>query len=551
MEKFLSLFAKKIKFFYWSWDRIVINGYLTTLFRPEQLVRFFHDIAGKKCITKEVLKERTAIYNAWVASYAANRHIPIIEAQEVKRIKRKEDFVLPFYRRLKGHEGVACILKSMEQNRSFCSYEPKYKTRDPNYRIIKSCRSRFMHYYFYILDPVMGPMSMRVATYLPFNLTFYLNGHSYLAQQMDIRAVKYRKYDNTFLALQNPAITEQLNERLTPALIRSRLDYWALRLAPSFSKTERYLTPIRYEYSMSQMEYALDIVFKRHTCVKDMFDRACELGLLLSSADRISKMFGIRITRRSKGKFHTVLDKRDLATPVLRHHFKNTFLRNYLKGSNLNSMRFECCTNNVYDLGVKRRLENLPTLQHTTQRAVDNFLDFQAELLNNSPDTGAFAELAKPVFIGTRRIPGLKLQDKRLIRLLDVLLHDGASLSTWTTSQLQTMVLKKYHLTQQEYTLSQLRYDLSKLRAHGLVEKISARRLYRLTATGVKLGILFVQFHKRLAGPLTSISLGKVPVSAKHVPGSKVEKQIRKISHQLDQLATLAWIPTDMDHPNT
>lgn len=396
-----------------------------------------------------------------------------------------------------------------------------------------------MHYYFYILDPVMGPMSMRVATYLPFNLTCYLNGHSYLAQQMDIAGIKYRKYDNTFLTLENPAITEQLNERLSPVLIRSRLDYWALRLAPSFSKTKRYLTPIQYEYSMSQIEYALDIVFKRHTCVKDMFDRACELGLLLSTADRISKMFGIRITRRSKGKFHSVLDKRDLATPVLRHHFKNTFLRNYLKGSNLNSMRFECCPNNVYDLGVKRRLENLPTLQHSTQRAVDHFLDFQAELLNNSPDTGAFAELTKPVFIGTRRIPGLKLQDKLLIRVLDVLLHDGASLSTWTTSQLQTMVLKKYHLTQQEYTLSQLRYDLSKLRAHGLVEKISARRLYRLTATGVKLGILFVQFHKRLAGPLISISLSKVPVSANHVPDSKVEKQIRKISKKLDQLATL------------
>jgi len=539
VEKLLSLFAKKIKFFYWSWDRIVINGYLTTLFRPEQLVRFFRDIAGKNCITKDVLKERTNIYNAWVASYAANRGIPVIGVQEVKRIERKEDFVLPFYRRLQGDEGVACILKSMEQNRSFCSYEPRYKTRDPDYRIIKPCRSRFMHYYFYILDPVMGPMSMRVATYLPFNLTFYLNGHSYLARQMDLSAVKYRKYDNTFLALENPAITEKLNQRLTPALIHSRLDYWALRLAPSFSKKERYLTPIRYDYSMSQIEYALDIVFKRHTYVKEMFDRGCELGLLLTSADRISKMFGTRITKRSKGKFHTVLDKRDLATPVLRHHFKNTFLRNYLKGYNLNSMRFECCTNNVYDLRAKRRLENLPSLQHTMQGVVNNFLDFQADLLNNSPDTGAFADLAKPVFIGTRRIPGLKLQDKRLIRLLDVLLHDGASLSTWTTSVLRTMVLKKYHLTEQQYTLNQLRYDLSKLRAHGLVEKIPDRRRYRLNATGVKLGILFVQFHQRFAGPLTSISLGKGPVSANHVPDSKVEKQIRKISHELDQLATL------------
>lgn len=94
MEKFLSIFKNKIKFFYSSWDRMVINGYLTTLFRPEQLVYFFHTIAGRKCITKEVLKERTEMYNAWVKSYAANHKVPILPAQKGDR---KEDFVLPYY----------------------------------------------------------------------------------------------------------------------------------------------------------------------------------------------------------------------------------------------------------------------------------------------------------------------------------------------------------------------------------------------------------------------------------------------------------------------
>lgn len=98
MKKFLSIFKNKIKFFYGSWDRMVINGYLTTLFRPEQLVHFFHNIAGKKCITKEVLKEQTKMYNAWVRSYASNHKIPIITSQ--KNV-RKEDFVLPFYQRFK------------------------------------------------------------------------------------------------------------------------------------------------------------------------------------------------------------------------------------------------------------------------------------------------------------------------------------------------------------------------------------------------------------------------------------------------------------------
>ena len=534
MNNFLSLFAHKIKFFYGSWDRIVINGYLTTLFRPEQLVRFFRDIVGKKCITKEVLKERTEVYNSWIKSYAANHKIPIIKAPKGVR---KEEFVLPYYRRFTQKEGVVCILTSMEQNRTFCSYIPHYPTDDPYYRIIRPSRSRFLHYYFYLVDTVMGPMSLRVASYIPYNLTFYLNGHSYLARQMDLRGKKYRKRDNVFTYLEDTALIETLNQRLTPGLLKSRLDYWTLRLAPSFSKAERQELPVCYDYSLSQVEYAIDIAFKRHSYLKNMFDRACELGLLISSADLISKLFGMRITRRIKGTLKTVLDYREKAWPVIRYYFKSTFLRNYFKEFHLS--RTECCTNNTYDLGVKRRIGNLPALRKKMESTVEHLLDFQAEVLNNCPDTGAFAHLSKPIFVGNRRIPGLKLQDVRVIRLLDVLLHDGSSLTEWTTPQLHAMILKKYHSTEKDYSLCQLRYDLSKLRAHGLVEKIQGHRRYTLTSQGVKLGVLFVQFHTRFAGPLTSISLGKVPVSFRCIPYSKVERQHRKINQELDRLVCM------------
>jgi hypothetical protein len=40
--------------------------------------------------------------------------------------------------------------------------------KDPNYRILARQRSRFTHYYFYIRDETLGPMAMRVASFLPF-----------------------------------------------------------------------------------------------------------------------------------------------------------------------------------------------------------------------------------------------------------------------------------------------------------------------------------------------------------------------------------------------
>ena len=61
---------------------------------------------------------------------------------------------------------------------------PKYATKDPNHRILAPQRSRFTHYYFYIRDEVLGPMVMRVASFFPFRTSYYLNGHSFIEQEL-------------------------------------------------------------------------------------------------------------------------------------------------------------------------------------------------------------------------------------------------------------------------------------------------------------------------------------------------------------------------------
>lgn len=120
---------------------------------------FFHDVAGKACIDPSVLARRTDYYKNWVRQYTSERDIPALRASEGAR---KEDVVLPYYRRLEGESGVACILTSMERGRTFVSYTPRVlpKSGDANYRMISPCFKQFLHYYFYVFDRVMGPMSL-------------------------------------------------------------------------------------------------------------------------------------------------------------------------------------------------------------------------------------------------------------------------------------------------------------------------------------------------------------------------------------------------------
>src|SRR5262247_653659 len=54
METFMRLNGGLIVFVYHCFDRIVINGYLSMLSRPENVVYFFHKVVGIPLITKEV-----------------------------------------------------------------------------------------------------------------------------------------------------------------------------------------------------------------------------------------------------------------------------------------------------------------------------------------------------------------------------------------------------------------------------------------------------------------------------------------------------------------
>src|SRR5207244_5796263 len=154
---------------------------------------------------------------------------------------RKEDYVRPALGCMERAEkhGAYFILKSMEQGQTFRSTVPRFATDDPNYRILARQRSRFTHYYFYIRDETLGPMVMRVASFFPFRTTYYLNGHSFIEQELNRARIAFRKTDNAFLAVADVTALQAAADKLSPAIIRKRLDYWTLILGPKFSAKER------------------------------------------------------------------------------------------------------------------------------------------------------------------------------------------------------------------------------------------------------------------------------------------------------------------------
>src|SRR6202140_1372350 len=414
MDVFTRLFGDLLAFVYHCFDRIVIHGYLTALSRPELVVHFFRHVLGVAEVSKEVLSRRTNDYQGWVEAYARNHKLPIEWAE--KRV-RKEDHVLPWLRRMAERDayGVYFIFKSMEQGATFRISLPKYPSKDPHYRIVARQRSRFTHYYFYIRDEVLGPMVLRVASFFPFQTTSYLNCHSFIEQELKRAGIGFRKRDNAFLAVDDVAALQAAADRLSPDIIRRRLDYWTFVLGPKFSKKERTKLNLSRFYAISQIEYCRNFIFRRHFPIHKLFERSCELGLWRLTADKIAAIFGRRISRRMNGKLATVIDRVEHGHHVFRAYFKNAFLKQYEKF--LTFLRNELVSNNLTDFGLKKGLDHLDAVRQRFQTITDRFAGFQAQWLNVHVDFPLLQRLALPITIGSVRYPGLKIHEPRVIRL--------------------------------------------------------------------------------------------------------------------------------------
>ncbi len=535
METFGKLFGSLLALVYHCFDRIVIQGYLPLLTRPEHIVHFFRDVHGIYPITKQVLVKRTNEYRQWVEAFARNHRIPI-EWPE-KKVK-KEDYVRPYYQRMERRQrfGVYFIFRSMEQGPTFRSLPPKFPTDDPGYRILKRQRSRYTHYYFYIRDEVLGPLLLCVGSFLPFQTTYYINGHHFIEGELRRQGVRFRKDDNAFLWTSDPQALQAAADGLCPELIRKRLDYWTLILGPKFSKKDRAAVHLRRNYSLNQVEYCRNFVFRRHFPIHKIFERSCELGVFGLTADKIAQIFGVRKHKRMRGKLHSMLEKLDHGHHVLRIYCQSLVARMYEKFATF--LRLEICVNRLKDLGLNKGLENLHALRQKLLAATDRMVGFEAELLNVHVDFPLFQRLALPIPCGRTKIPGIKIHDTRMMRLMEVLLHGGPQLGGWRTAQIHAAILSAFGLSAETYSLTQLRYDLRKMKAHGLLQREGRSYRYRLTEKGTQVAAMFVLFHKRICGPLANTLFHHRPEPASQPP-AKIEAAYHQADAAIQQLIGL------------
>jgi hypothetical protein len=115
-----------------------------------------------------------------------------------------------------------------------------------------------LHYYFYFMDKQLGLCYVRVPTWLPCRLQVYFNGHNWLAAQLDQEGIEYRMADNAFLDISDFKKAQKISDSFSVKALHTLLDVFAETYCPIVKRFG-----IKYHWSVMQVEYSTDIVFRK------------------------------------------------------------------------------------------------------------------------------------------------------------------------------------------------------------------------------------------------------------------------------------------------
>lgn len=526
MEIFYRLFLNKLKFSYDSFDRIVLNGYISSFHKDSNITFYFKNILKHRFVNQKLLFSVTERYRKEIEQFALDHKL---SNEYVEPGVRKDEFVFEFRQNFEKKEkfGVYYIMKSKENESTFRVVRPNRKDCDEeNY--LKKTRKPFTHYYFYIHDNILGNMCIRIASYLPFKITVYLNGHSYIERFLINKHGKkglYKKRDNAFLNIKNVNSVLEAKEQFTAELISERINHWLDIIGP---KLEKY--PMNYSYFIDQIEYCRNFIFKSHSYLSERFKRSCELSLQLISADNIRQIFA---AKAKDEKISKSLKHIEQGYYVFKSFFKRCSVKQYRKFTNF--LRFELTCNHLPDLKIKKALEHLPEFEQKAEQVLDRYTETEALMMNCHADVDYFVKHSKPVMQGQTKISGLHPYQVRINRLMEVLLHDNRSVSEWKSMDIRQKIIIGFDLDEEMYSRNQIIYDIRKLRAHGLVEKLPKSNRYRLTAYGIKVALAFTIMRKRIYGPLHH-SLFESQPEHNITTDSILERMYRRLDDHINEI---------------
>jgi hypothetical protein len=500
METFLSIHQDAIIGTLTMFDRIIFKGHLTGLFPDGAFSRFLSSQDVLRKDFKPYVEARTQELKEHAQQIAREASRPFIYLQSAttKRSgQSKEDLARSMVEEDGISEGLICVFSVLEPCTSFVVRG----NRETHKLEIVRKRRKCLHFYFYLIDPEFGFMHIRLQSWFPFEIQVYINGHEWLARQMDRQGIAYQRYDNCFISIDDLEAAQELCERFAHRRWPRVLDTFARRVNPMLA-TIRQAGFGSYYWVVDQGEIATDVMFRDRASLMTIMPDLFEHATLNFSAEDVMRFLGRKLHGNFKGDVTTDLKKRPEGRRV-KHWMRRNSIKMYDK---LSVLRIETTINNPREFKVLKVIqtpEGRSRRWKPMNKGVANFWRFwQVGSQSNHRYLEALAQVERKGE-AIQALDGLcrsRTKDgKRYARFNPVTKQDCALFAAamagehiingFRNRDLRAHLYDHPASTSQEAKRRCARVSrlIAKLRGHGLVAKVKDARLYRVTPRGHQL----------------------------------------------------------------
>lgn len=403
----------------------------------------------------------------------------------IRKIKgfRKEERIQKILAERGNHPGLVHVFSAME---TCTSYKP-WHNKSTGQTFLRYDTGRCLHYYFYFIDPMLGLCYLRIPTWCPFRAQFYFNGHNWLASKLQARQVSFQMLDNAFASIADWKMAQELSDGFSVSELHAILDAAVARYCPA-------LAPIgRYHWSVMQVEYATDIVFRSVADLHPLYDHLSRTAIHAIKAEDVATFLGRSLTSRSDQEAGASFSTRVEGTRI-RHYFGPASIKMYDKHGFI--LRVETTSNDVTIFHHHRMVEQKdgrrvmklapakksiyslsPDLISLFAAANDRYLQFLSAIDDPTPGLKTLSKISTSIQEGPHAYRGFNLFDDDDQAVFETLCRGEFCISGIRNKTLRQRLASTLKPSQ----VSRL---LKRLRLHGIIKKVGKTYKYYLTELG-------------------------------------------------------------------
>ena len=488
MNTILEQFQDKINGTFSFFDRMIIKGHIRQFFSTsgkgfflsEQNVLFKDFSAYANQVTTDIV--------SYVESMAVSEKRPLIYLASSK--DSKEQTALDILQKHPVDEGLICILSVVE----YCqTLQPR--KHDNGLLSLDTVNRKCKYYYFYFLDKHFGFMHVKLQTWFPFLIQFYINGREMMKHVFDKNGISYKMYDNSFFEISDIPKAQELADKFDSKSLCRQLDLFAHKVNPYLDTIEKTFHQ-GYYWCVDQCEYATDVMFKSREALEDIYPSLVGHAFYDFKCTDVFSFLGRKLDHKFLGEAVSDYRKRPVGWRI-KFKMKSNSIKMYDKFS---CLRIEMTINDpkefkVYkdvqhrDGTVSKRwvpmgksISNLYRYAEVSKAANSRFLDSLCNVIPSQSIEQEINDVCGKKKVRNRSYTGYNVWSPETFQLFETISDGRYLIRGFTNKEIRRRICTDNPDTARER--GRMSRTFAKLRAHGLIRKIPHSRRYLVSDKG-------------------------------------------------------------------